>query len=112
MTRHPRRFVRSIVSAVFLLSLGILFSLPGTAIADLLARAAGEEAAESIAPHPPQGGPISPERLERWRAMPPRSASGSGSGTAGGRRCPRKSGSGSWSGTVDGGSSPRSSGAT
>lgn len=71
MTRHPRRFVRTIVFAVFLSSPGILLSLSGTAFAGLPARAAGEDSAESIAPHRPGGEPVSPERLERWRAMPP-----------------------------------------
>jgi hypothetical protein len=71
MTRHPRRFVGAIVLAVFLPSIGIPLTLSGNAFADLSARAAGEESAESIAPHQPQGEPVSPERLERWRAMPP-----------------------------------------
>ncbi len=71
MTRHTHRFVRTIALVVFLPSFGILLSLPGTAFADVLARAAGEEAAESIAPDRPQGEPLSPERLERWRAMSP-----------------------------------------
>ena len=58
-----------------------------------LARAAGEVAAESIAPDPPRVDNVPRERLERWRAMPPRSASGSGSGTVGGRSCaPEKAG--------------------
>jgi hypothetical protein len=89
MTRNTRRFVRTIGLAVFLSSFGILLSMSGTAFAqggeqdlsqepglfsgeaDFLARAAGEEAAESIAPDRPQGEPLSPGRLERWRAMPP-----------------------------------------
>jgi len=89
MTRETCRFVRTIALAVFLLSFGILLSLSGTAVAqggelglsqepglfsgeaDVLARAAGEEAAESVAPDRSQGEPLSPGRLERWRAMPP-----------------------------------------
>ena len=89
MTRQPCRFARTIVCAIFLSPFGILLSLPGTAFAqggeqvlsrepglfpgeaDVLARAAGEEAAESIAPDRPRGEPVSPERLERWRSMSP-----------------------------------------
>jgi len=71
MTRHSCRFVRTITFAVFLLPFGIFLPLSGTAFADVLARAAGEEAAESIAPDRPRGEPLSPERLERWRAMSP-----------------------------------------
>ena len=71
MTLHPRRLARTIALAVFLSSFGILLSLSGTAIADVPARAAGEEAAESIAPDRPRGEPLSKERLERWRAMSP-----------------------------------------
>jgi len=88
MTRLPCRIARTIV-AVFLSSLGILLSLSGAAFsrggehglarepgpirgyADVLARAAGKDAAESIAPDRPGGEPISPGRLERWRAMSP-----------------------------------------
>lgn len=80
MIRHASRFVKTI---------GILLSLSGTAFAQggeqgppqepglfsgeayFLARDAGEEAAESIAQDRPQGDPLSPGRLERWRAMPP-----------------------------------------
>jgi hypothetical protein len=71
MTRPIGCFAGTIKLAFFLLSLWILLPLSGTASADGLARAAGEGSAESIAPDRPQGGPISPERLERWRAMPP-----------------------------------------
>jgi hypothetical protein len=71
MNRKIGRFTGAIVLAAFLPSLGTLLSPPGSAIADTSARAAGEEAAESIAPHPPPGDSIPPERLERWRAMPP-----------------------------------------
>jgi len=89
MTRQPCRFARTIALAVFLPSVGILLPLSGIAFAqggehglsqepgpfsgggDVLARAAGEEAAESIAPDRPRGEPLSPERLERWRAMSP-----------------------------------------
>ena len=89
MTRHPCRFARTIVFAIFLSPFGILLSLPGTAFAqggeqglsrepglfsgeaDVLARAAAEEAAESIAPDRLRGEPVSPERLERWRSMSP-----------------------------------------
>ena len=71
MTRSPRHFVGTIVLAVFLPSLWILLPSFGIAFAGGVAHAAGEGAAESIAPDHPEGGPISPERLERWRAMPP-----------------------------------------
>ncbi len=52
MTSQPCRPAGTIALAVFLLSLGILLPFPGTAFADVPAR-------------------VSPERLERWRAMPP-----------------------------------------
>jgi len=71
MTLHTCRSARTLTSAVFLLSFGILLSTSGTAFADVLARAAGEDAAESIAPDRPRGEPLSPERIERWRAMSP-----------------------------------------
>ena len=70
MTRLCRR-ARTITLAVFLSSFGLLLSWPGTAVADVPARAAGAAAAESIAPDRPQGEPLSPERLERWRTMSP-----------------------------------------
>jgi len=71
MTLQPCRFTKAIALAVFLLPFGILLSLSGTVFADVLARSAGEEAAESIAPDRPRGEPVSPERLERWQAMSP-----------------------------------------
>jgi hypothetical protein len=71
MTLRTCRLSRAIASAVFLLTFGILFFLSGTAIADVPARTAGEEAAESIAPEPSRRESLSQERLERWRAMSP-----------------------------------------
>ncbi|MDP2658073.1 MAG: DUF3106 domain-containing protein [Candidatus Deferrimicrobium sp.] len=71
MTRRIHRFARTIALAVFLPSFVILLSLSGTVFADVLARAAGEQAAESIAPGPPRVDNVPQERLERWRAMPP-----------------------------------------
>jgi hypothetical protein len=71
MTGSHGDFMRTFVPFVLLLSLGILLPLSGTAFADLPARAAGEETPESIGPHRHGGEPVSPERLERWRAMPP-----------------------------------------
>ena len=84
MTLRSCLLTRAIALAVFLSSFGILPSLSGTAIADVPARAAGEEAAESIAPDGPRGN-LFPSASNGGSRCPPRSASGSGSGTAGGR---------------------------
>jgi len=92
MTLHACRIAGTVALAVFLSSFGVLLPFSGTAFADVPARAAGEQAAESIAPDRPRGEPLSPERLERWRSMSPGSAIGSGNGIAGGRSCPGAAG--------------------
>ncbi|PJB33186.1 MAG: hypothetical protein CO109_00575 [Deltaproteobacteria bacterium CG_4_9_14_3_um_filter_65_9] len=78
MAGDSYRFVRSIALAFFPLAFGIVLPLSGTAFAlggggeaNVLARAAGEGTAESVAPDPPRLDNVPQERLERWRAMPP-----------------------------------------
>jgi len=71
MTLHACRIAGTVALAVFLSSFGTLLLFSGTAFADVPARAAGEQAAESISPDRPRGEPLSPERLERWRSMSP-----------------------------------------
>jgi len=71
MTRFLRRHIGTIRVAVFVLLFGTLLPLSASASAEAPARAAGDNAAESVAPDHPGKGFLSPERLERWRAMSP-----------------------------------------
>jgi len=62
MTRHTRRFVRTIARAFFPALLWILFPFQGGAFA---------LGVETGTPNPPRVDNVPQERLERWRSMPP-----------------------------------------
>ena len=66
MTRHIRRFTGTIAAVFFLLPLGVLLSLPEAAHA----RMYGQCLAANSGPDS-GGATLSPDRIERWRAMSP-----------------------------------------
>ena len=112
MTRQPCRFVKTIGRAGF----SVLVRYPSPVVrnrrfAGRRARAAQGTRGIDRAGSPP-GEPLSPGRLERWRAMPPEERERIRERYRRWKELPPEERERIRSGTVDGGNSPRSSGTT